>query len=219
MALQAACRVKYKAVIFDLDGTLVHTTPEYRYLVVGGTLERLGVKSYDKRHVDKFWFEAGRSEIIRHDFGVVPEEFWGIYRTLDTAEFRKGYAAAYDDVSFIAELRRRGYKLGIVTGAPLEIAGLETALLGTENFDAIVVAHTLNGIRPKPHPDGLERCMNLLGVGPRETVYVGNAEEDVRTARNADVFDVIVRRGEYEFTGMEPSLEIDSLFGLRGILP
>ena len=48
----------YKAVIFDLDGTLVHTMPEYRYKIVGQTVRDLGAKS-SHHLIDKFWFQTG----------------------------------------------------------------------------------------------------------------------------------------------------------------
>ena len=207
----------YKAVIFDLDGTLVHTTPEYRYQIVGQTLKDLGTTSSDY-NIDRFWFESRRDSIIKEHFGLEPELFWKNYYTHDTIELRKQFTKLYDDVDFIQELRQNSYKTGIVTGAPVHIAFLEIGMLGKENFDAVIIAHTLNGIKPKPHPHGLEECLNLLGVQKNEAIYVGNADEDVATARNAQVFDVLLVRGEHEFPDINPSLRIHSLYDLRQFL-
>ena len=91
-------------------------------------------------------------------------------------------------------------------------------MLGQDNFDAVIVAQTSNGFKPKPHPHGLEECLNLLGVQKSEAIYVGNADEDVNTAKNAQVFDVLLIRGEYEFPDANPSLKIHSLYDLREIL-
>jgi len=58
-----------KAVIFDLDGTLVHTAPVYRYMVVGDALETLGIENIFKKDIDDFWFrgEKERKRIIEKE--------------------------------------------------------------------------------------------------------------------------------------------------------
>lgn len=111
-------------------------------------------------------------------------------------------------------LKNQGYKTGIVTGAPLHIAELEINMLDRKNFDAIVVAHILNGYTPKPHPQGLEKCLNFLESSKQRSVYIGNADEEILTARNAGVFDTLIDRGEHEFPEIKPSLTICSLYDL-----
>jgi phosphoglycolate phosphatase-like HAD superfamily hydrolase len=59
--------------------------------------------------------------------------------------------------------------------------------------------------------------MKLLGVEKNQTIYVGNSEEDILTARAAEVIDVIVERKEYKPT-IEPSVKIPDLYGLRKLI-
>lgn len=205
--------MEINALLFDLDGTLVHTHPAFRYLIVGLTLRKFG-KSAQQPTIDKFWFESGRDELINEEFGLEPRQFWREYNTHDTAELRSQFARPYDDVGFVREMKIRGYKTGIVTGAPLHIADLEIGMLGRQNFDAVVVAHVLNGMKPKPHPHGIEECLSLLDVPARNAIYVGNADEDIETARNAEVYDVLIDREEHTFSGLNPSLAIKSLYEL-----
>lgn len=205
---------KIKDFIFDLDGTLVGAKKEHRYILVGQTLNEFGVTATEQ-DIDKFWFEARRDEVIKNCFGLSPESFWEAYRKYDTVKLRKQFTEVYADVDIIKELKKAGRKTGIVTGAPLHIAAFEIGLLGRENFDAIVIANERNGIKPKPHPHGLEECLSLLKAKRSETAYVGNADEDIETARNAQVFDVLVVRGEHEFPELKPSLKINSLYELR----
>jgi beta-phosphoglucomutase-like phosphatase (HAD superfamily) len=207
----------YKAVLFDLDGTLVHTIPEHRYQTVGQALKDLGVATSNKI-IDKLWFGARRDEAIKEYFGLEPELFWTTFRRYDTIEKRREFTKPYDDIGFIGELRQRGYKTGIVTGAPRHIASLEIGMIGEKNFDAIILAQSLNGFKPKPHPEGLLECLKLLGVNNNEAIYVGNADEDIETAINAKVFDVLIERGECEFPNINPSLRIHSLYGLKPML-
>lgn len=201
-----------KAVIFDLDGTLVHTAPEYRYKLVGRTLSEFGLSS-SSRNIDRFWFEARRDQIIKENFGIEPALFWNIYMKYETIEMRRQFTKLYDDVSFILELKENGLKTGIVTNAPPHIARLEIGMLPTD-FDAIIIGQ-LNGIKPKPHPHGIERCLSLLGIAKEEAVFVGNSDEDIMAAKNARVLDVLLQRGEHEFPEVKPTHTINSLYDLR----
>lgn len=209
--------MKYEAVIFDLDGTLVHTKPEYRYKVVGQTLKELQAQ-YTQHHIDRFWFEARRDEIIREQFGIDPDIFWPIFRKYDSTELRQQFTKTYEDVGFIKELKKSGYKTAIVTGAPDHITELEVDMLGKENFDHVLMATEKYGIRRKPDPHGLQNCLKILGIAPDRAIYIGNADEDVHAAKNANMLDVLVLRGEHEFSDIRPSLSINSLYDLKGLL-
>jgi len=207
----------YDTFIFDLDGTLVHTSPEYRYLVVGKTLKDLGRESH-LHYIDRFWFEAGREMIIQEYFRLEPSLFWEKYNGYDTMEFRSQHTIVYDDVDFVKELKNKGFKTGIVTGAPLRIASFEIGLLGENYFDGIVIANTSQGIKPKPHPHGLVECLNLIGSSKERAVYIGNADEDVEAAKKAGVLDCLIDRDEYDFSHINSSLRISSLYELRKLI-
>ncbi len=96
--------MNYEAIIFDLDGTLVYSLPEYRYTVVGKVLKELGKESSSK-DIDRFWFEARRDDIVTNNFGLPIEEFWSTYRRFDTVELRKKLTKPYEDVEVIKKSR------------------------------------------------------------------------------------------------------------------
>jgi phosphoglycolate phosphatase-like HAD superfamily hydrolase len=213
---------EYKAVLFDLDGTLIHTTKEFRFFVVNRTLWDIGRSPVSQEYADRFWFVSGRDSTIRELFSADPALFWSAYRRYDTADARRASIFPYHDVLFLSKLKAEGYRLGVVTGAPLEIMRMEIELLshilGADAFQAVVSAHPTSGSEAKPHPDGIEKCLGNLGVAKNEAIYVGNAREDVDTARNAGVLDVLVLRGEYEFEGLDASVKISDLYGLKRVL-
>ncbi len=210
----------YEAIIFDLDGTLVHTSMNHIHYAFRKALHEFGINSPKDEDIDQCWFESKRNETIREKFNLDGELLWETFRKYDTPERRRQFTRAYDDIGFIKELRQNGYKTGIVTAAVNEIASLEIGMLGEGDFNSIIIAQASNGIKPKPHPHGLESCLNILGVDKSKAMYVGNAKEDVEAAKNAKVFDVLLLREdkEYEFPDINPSLKIHSLYELREFL-
>lgn len=204
----------YKAAIFDISGTLVHSTPEYRHKMVGKAIDSLGGR-YTTGDIDRFWFETGRKEIIEKCFGLDCREFWKIFRQMDNMDLRREHSYAYDDTDFVQQLKQSGVKVGAVTGAPPKIADLEIGLVGKHYFDYIVVASEVKGSVEKPDPRPLLECTESLGVPACDCLYIGNSEEDVLTARNANITDVLIRRGEHNFPHVRPTILIDSLYELR----
>ncbi len=207
-----------KAIVFDLDGTLVHTEPDYRYLVVGETLKELGAQA-SKRDIDRFWFEGDRDRIIQERFGFEVADFWEVFRKHDLPSKRAKFTKPYEDTTImLPRLKGRGYKLGIVTGAPKEIAMMEVGLLESGLIDTVVMANPLMGVKLKPDPEGLHKCLRMLGVQNTGTPYVGNGSEDVGAAKAAGMVDVLLKRGDNNTTGLEPSRVITSLHDLWPIL-
>lgn len=208
-----------KAVVFDLDGTLVHTTPDYRYLVVGKTLAKFN-KSTTNSSIDNFWFrsEEERTRIIQEEWSLDPKkEFWPVYRGYDTSKLREDHTKPYEDTKVLVELKQKGLKMGIVTSAPRHIIDLELGMLNTK-FDAVVRAQLTEGISPKPSPQGLEICLNKLSIKKENAIYTGNSPEDMELASNLGVFGVLIERGEYPLGKVDCGLRISSLYALRDLI-
>ncbi|MBI2579919.1 MAG: HAD family hydrolase [Candidatus Aenigmarchaeota archaeon] len=208
----------YKAVLFDLDGTLVHTPFDYVSRVVGRALADLNLSS-GEGGIRRFWYEPFRERTIREVFGTEPEIFWPVMNRHDTPESRMSAARPYGDADFVAELKETGYRTGIVTGARRGIIRCEVEMIGPGNFDVVIRAQKSSGMEPKPHPEGILRCLGELQVSPGEAMYVGNGPEDIEAAKAAGVLDVHMDRNEHPLNGMEPSVSISSLYELRPMLP
>lgn len=209
---------RIKAVLFDLDGTLVHIDQECRNTILLNTLRYFCMNHLSEELVNKFWFESDRDKIITDYFALDPDLFWNEYQKHDTAELRKKSISAYQDTDFLKELKNKGYKIGIVTGARQDIAEVELELLGKEAFDEIIFARNSNGIPAKPSPAGIEYCLELLNAKKKHAIFVGNSEEDILSARNVGVVDILIDRKEYDFNGLSCSYKINSLYELREII-
>ncbi len=210
--------MKYEAVLFDLDGTLIHTTPQYRYEVVGSVLKHFA-KPFSKTLIDRFWFESHRNNLITKHLGIDPKEFWLMYEKHEVVQKRRLHIHAYSDVEFVSFIRKLGIKTGIVTGAPRHIAEMEIGLLGFEKFDHYTVARYSEGIKAKPDPQGLHECLQKLDVSASKAMFIGNGQEDIDAAKAAGLFDVHIERKEYPLPKKTiPSLQINSLFELKALV-
>ena len=210
--------MRYKAVIFDLDGTLVHTKSDYRYLVVPRALSEFNrTASHDE--IDTFWFEPERSEFVRKHFRIEPREFWKVFDNYDSPELRSHYTNVYNDAKIIIKkLKEHGFKIGVVTSAPRFIATPEVGMIGEDLFDTVVIANSLNDIKPKPDPQGINTCLWNLGVPKEDAIFVGNGSEDIIAAKRAQVFDVLVVRGKYDFPNIKPTVKLTDLTELANVL-
>ena len=110
-----------------------------------------------------------------------------LFETL-LAEYNADYAAhcrietaPYPGVdALLRQLHAQGRKLAIVSNKPDEAVRALRA-----EFFAGTISIAVGGIRRKPAPDTLLAAMAQLGADPASTVYVGDSEVDIATARAA----------------------------------
>jgi len=207
-----------KAIVFDIDGTLIHLPESYIFKTVNLTLSNLGLPKAGLSDCKKFWFGHSRVQFVEQAFKSEPKEFWKAFDIADSE--RMQYAVLYDDVKVLKELKEQGLKIGFLTGTkPTAIPHYMEKLwaLGIEFEENLLVNDTLHNFPPKPDPQGLKHCLKLLKAKPSESAYVGNADEDVIVARNAGVLDIIVDRKELEISE-KPSFKISKLEELKSII-
>lgn len=190
---------KYKHISFDLDETLVHTAPEYRYEIVSKVINELGGSVKNPHTIDKFWLEANRDEVIKNHFNLTPEKFWDLFIRIDSPDKRSLYTHAYEDAEpTLKKLKDLGKIVSIITGCPSWIAKMEIAKLNGAPHDyCLSLKDSL--FSQKPDPGSLKFVMEKLLFNPDETIYIGNSNEDAYFAKNAGVDFVYLERGDYKF--------------------
>ena len=213
-----------KAVMFDLDGTLVFQTKEYILNTVGKTISELGLKT-DENFVNDFWYCHGsnRDKIIENRLGIEYMKFWRVFWRHDVPEERVKHTGVYDDVIALGNLRKKGVKLGIVTGALTKVANAEISKILSRvkdcKFDYIVSNNPDAGIRQKPYPDTLLICLKGLKMENSNALYVGNSYEDVEAAIRAQVKPVVVLREPVRRMKYDSSVKvISSLHEIEGFI-
>ena len=174
------------AVLFDLDGTLLDSAPDFvvtanRMLQARGmgevTLEQLRpAVSKGARAMLTVAFPQ-MAEAERH--ALVPE-FLEIYEALIGQ-----YATLFDGVeTMLRALEEAGTTWGIVTNKPEYLARLILPQLGWEQRCAVLIGGDTLAER-KPHPLPLEVAAQRIDIATSACVYVGDDERDIIAARAA----------------------------------
>ncbi|HEU0050506.1 MAG TPA: HAD family hydrolase [Patescibacteria group bacterium] len=204
----------YSHISFDLDGTLVGTRAEYRHQIIPPIIKELGGSCDDPESIDRFWFEIGRSKIIKEEFRIDPEKFWQRFREVDPPVRRAEFTTAYPDVkNALGRLKILGKKISVITGSPASIAKAELEKLGSIEFDHICSIHD-EGFREKPAPDGMHDTLKKLGEQASETLYIGNGMEDALFAEAAGCGFIFLNRNEYTFPNSQKLTSIETLHQL-----
>jgi N-acetyl-D-muramate 6-phosphate phosphatase len=179
--------VTVRAVLFDLDGTLVDTAPDLGHAanLLRGEAGLPPLPVADYRPVAS----AGARGLLKVAFGIDPDHadyparrdrFLEHYRASLSRESRlfDGMEAA------LAGFERRGIRWGIVTNKPQWLTEPLVAALGLARRSAVTLG-AMDGLKPKPAPDSLLRACAALGLAPADCVYVGDDLRDVTAARAA----------------------------------
>ena len=190
-------RLPLRAVLFDLDGTLLDTAPD-----MIGALNAL-------RREEKLMpmpFEAlrgcvshGSARLIKagfpdadaaSEFGDLQRRFLDIYRVNLSRETR-----LFPGMSRVLEhLAERNLICGIVTNKPAWLTEPLLEQLGLRGrFACVISGDTL--CQRKPHPLPLLHAAMLAGAAAGECIYVGDAERDVQAAHAADMTALVADYG------------------------
>lgn len=171
--------------IFDLDGTLLNTLNDLA-ASTNYALRQSGMPEHSVNDV-RLFVGNGVKKLMERAIpgGLDNPKFDETYAT-----FRKHYlehsldtTKPYDGIpEVLAELKRRGKRLAIVSNKFYAA----TQELAHHFFpDTIEVAiGEREDIRKKPAPDTVLEAMRQLGVGKEGSVYVGDSDVDIDTARN-----------------------------------
>ncbi|WP_298836823.1 phosphoglycolate phosphatase [uncultured Roseobacter sp.] len=181
----------HRAVVFDLDGTLIDSAPDL-HAAVNVALETLGRPHISLKQVIGF-IGNGVSKLVERALmatgGASPE-----MHTEALALFMESYSANMTRltvpypgvVACLSGLRDRDIPMGLCTNKPQEPAQLICDALGLSSFFGVVLGAGRD-MAHKPDPAPLLTCIEALGAAPDTTVYVGDGAVDHETARRASV--------------------------------
>lgn len=196
-----------KAVVFDLDNTLVDFMAMKRQAVdaaIGAMMDAGLNLTFDqmKTHIDAIYKEQGIE--YQQVFDQLLKELLGKvdYRILSAGiiAYRRAREAAlkpYPHVTAtLMRLNRAQIKLAIVSDAPAREAWLRLCFINYHHFFNVVVTFDDTGER-KPSPKPFRTALERLGVEPNEAIMVGDwAERDMVGARNVGMKTAFAAYGD-----------------------
>lgn len=181
-----------RAVLFDLDGTLLDTAADLANALDALCREN-GIEPLGYERIRGF-VSHGASVLVRLAFPSAPEPRF--MRLRDRLLELYGAALAVHTRPFpgmldlLARIERAGMRWGIVTNKPAAFTEPLLRAVGLWARAAVVVSGDTLPER-KPHPRPLLHAAWQLGVEPRECVYMGDAERDVLAAQAAGMHPVV----------------------------
>ena len=179
---------KIKAVIFDLDGTLLDSLTDL-HLSVNASMEAHGFPPHTRDEVCSY-VGNGVYKLIER---AIPDGVNNKSFESALAYFKEHYAlhmydhtGAYEGIyEALDRLKAEGYKLAVVSNkfdaAVKELCKRYFPL----HIEVAIGENEAAGIKKKPAPDTVMAALRELGLSKEEAVYVGDSDVDVQTAKNS----------------------------------
>lgn len=186
-----------RAVLFDLDGTLIDSAPDLGAAADGMRLRRgLPSKPLEeyRPHVG-----SGARGMLQVAFGMdaahvdyeqYKEEFFVHYENCLTQRTRP-----FEEVDLlVSSLLERGLRWGVVTNKAQRFTAPITRSMGLFDSAATVISGDTTS-HAKPHPEPLLEAARRMSLLPAQCIYVGDDERDIRAGRSAGMWTVAARYG------------------------
>jgi HAD superfamily hydrolase (TIGR01509 family) len=180
-----------RAVVFDLDGTLLDTMTVVPRVYVQ-IIRELGGPDLTPQELVAAWHLGPTPVILAHFLG----------RAITSADLEHFYAGMEAGAAstqpfpgvleLLQALREDGYVLAVYTSATRRGVGTTLGRTGLDAQVSVVVTGD-EVARPKPAPDGLVDTCRLLGIPAAAAAYVGDAETDLQCAAAAGAIPVHAR--------------------------
>jgi phosphoglycolate phosphatase len=186
-----------RALIFDLDGTLIDSKRDLIHSV-NAMLGEMGRAQLDEETISGY-IGHGAPLLVSRALGSNAREddlrralqfFLAYYE-----EHKLDTTCAYPGVAdSLAELSRKKVPMAVLTNKPVKISVRILEALGLATyFRSIYGGNSFES--KKPDPRGANTIVSEFGASPRETMLIGDSEVDVQTARNARMIAVAVNYG------------------------
>lgn len=178
--------MKYKAVIFDMDGTILNTLEDLKnatnyslrqFNMPERTLEE--VRMFVGNGIRKLVERAVPAGTSAEKIDEVLDVFLKYYE-VHSADNTSSYPGIHE---LVEKLKAAGIKTAVSTNK----SDAPAQELGKEYFNGIfdLIVGQRDGLRTKPAPDSVNEILKILNIQKKDAVYVGDSDVDVQTAANS----------------------------------
>ncbi|GFZ33436.1 haloacid dehalogenase [Clostridium zeae] len=184
----------YKCCVFDLDGTLIDSIKAIAY-TSNLTLKKYGLGPVDEDHykifvgdgykklIERALIYCGDKDLINYEDALITyTEYFKIHCMYEVK--------AYDGIKDMLDyLKSNNIKIAVLSNKPHDrtIDNIE-GIFGEGYFDSI--SGEKDGVRRKPDPEGAINTAINLGLSPKDCLYIGDTNTDMKTGIGAGM-DVV----------------------------
>ena len=189
--------MKKKAVIFDLDGTLVDSIKDIA-ICMNKVLKKLDLREHSESEYPNFVGDgalvlvqnAMPKDSTKETIDKALELFLTFYET-GVHENAKVYDGIY---SMLDTIKNTDLKLAVLSNKPHKFT-LEFIDYFFKDYPFVEVHGQKKEVPKKPDPMGAINIANALKLDPKEIIFVGDTPTDINTAKNAGMQSVGVSWG------------------------
>lgn len=190
----------YSAVVFDLDGTVADTAQDIHASLVAA-LAGKGLPPVDLERT-RLMIGGGPQLLVEralHRLGIDTDArlVTNLVDAFHDDYLANGdrHARLYDGAeSALRQLHAMGMRIGLCSNKPDDLCRMLTRSFDIDRYIDETLGST-PGMPKKPDPAPLLAIVERLGVTPRDTLYVGDSDADVKAARAAGIPVMLVSYG------------------------
>ncbi|AHF68914.1 N-acetylmuramic acid 6-phosphate phosphatase MupP [Pseudomonas cichorii] len=189
--------MRLRAVLFDMDGTLLDTAPDFIAISQAMLADRGLPAVADKLIRDEI--SGGAKAMVAATFAMSPQD--PAFEAL-RLEFLERYqrdcavhSKLFDGMAqLLADIEKSGLIWGVVTNKPVRFAQPIMEQLGLAERSALLICpdHVTHS---KPHPEPLILACSQLDLDPASVLFVGDDLRDIESGRDAGTKTAAVRYG------------------------
>lgn len=188
--------MKYKVAVFDMDGTILDTLQDLKDSI-NFALKENGFPERNLEEV-RLFVGNGLKKLVER---AVPENASDKDKEDVFSSFNRYYpehcdihTKPYDGIiELLQKLKSNGMKVAVNSNKP----DYGVKELCKKYFDGVFDAEVgiKDGMKTKPSPDAVNKILALLNCKKKDSVYIGDSDVDIMTAKNAELHSISVDWG------------------------
>ncbi|RRV06975.1 N-acetylmuramic acid 6-phosphate phosphatase MupP [Pseudomonas sp. v388] len=189
--------MRLRAVLFDMDGTLLDTAPDFIAIAQAMLADR-GFPAVDDKLI-RDEISGGAKAMVAATFAMSPNEpEFEALRLEFLDRYQQGCAVhsrLFDGMeTLLADIEKAGLIWGVVTNKPVRFAEPIMQQLGLAERSALLICPD-HVTRSKPDPEPLILACSKLDLDPASVLFVGDDLRDIESGRDAGTRTAAVRYG------------------------